>query len=430
MWHLRLSSASASVTLLVFLAAACDGDSAAGTDGGGGGGHDSAVDSTVPGTDGGTTSSSDGASGVDGFVIPEGRIPIFVAQGMVGRSTISCDDGHTWVGDAAWDDGTDSHLCNSTNVRCDTDGYSCDQRWSDGSCDTETPCDCGHSPGFSKGVAYAGDYFVATWGWGWPGAVRRSRNGVDWETTLDNESFGGIAYGAGRFVVSARDNYWSTDGETWTPGETADFSGPNEPIIWSVRRFAFADYDGGRFVAVASGNTDRDVLVSSDGGETWWRPSVLPDDCGSSVGTYGGIVYGNGVIAMIGQNSACRSTDGGDTWSMATFADDDIIANPIFTGTEFLAWTHYDHTMYRSTDAETWTAMPMATPTTLSAVARNPETGTLVAVTSVWSGYEDQQFLRSADGSHWDEIPDSAFVHSHPIFHIEFGYAEHSAACP
>jgi hypothetical protein len=260
--------------------------------------------------------------------------------------------------------------------------------------------------------------------------VARSRNGVDWEVTLDDNSFGGIAYGAGRFVVASRDSFFSADGLTWTPGATAEFSGPNEPTIWSVRRFAFADYDTGRFVATASGNVDRDTLVSSDGGETWWRPSGLPEGCGAGVSTYGGIVSGNGIIAMIGDGSSCRSNDGGQTWTVSQFTDDLVVANPIFTGTEFWAWSHYDHVLYKSTDAETWTATPLATPTTLAAVARNPMTGTFVAVTSMWSGYEDQRFLRSADGLTWEELPEGSFVKSHPIFHIEFGYAEPSSACP
>jgi hypothetical protein len=388
-------------------------------------------DSGAPGPDGGLDPADAQVSEPDAS-IPDGRIPIFIAQGMVGRTTISCDDGRSWVGDRAWDREDDAHLCGSSDVVCFAEGGSCSQRWYDGTCSDESPCDCGHSPGFSKGVVYADDYFVATWGWGWPGSVRRSRNGIDWETTLDGNSFGGIAYGAGRLVLAARDNFWSTDSQTWMPGATADFSGPSEPVIWSVRRFGYADYEGGRFVAIASGNTDRDILVSSDGGETWWRPSVIPPDCGSGVDSYGGIVYGNGVIALIGGSGACRSTDGGQTWSMTTLTEGDeiFVATPVFTGTEFWAWTHYGHVMMRSEDAASWTETPMATPTGLGAVGRNPETGTLVAVDSVWSGYGDLEFLRSTDGLTWEALPEGAFAPGHPIFHIAFGYAERSAACP
>lgn len=418
------------VSLFLFLAS-CGDDAAVGADGGTSG-RDARVqrDSTVPREDGEVPGAD--AGGTDAFVIPPGRVPMFIAQGMVGRSTISCDDGRSWVGDRSWDREANPHLCGSTDVRCDADGFSCSQRWYDGTCSDHSPCDCGHSPGFSKGVVFTGDWFVGTWGWGWPGSVMRSRNGIDWETTLDDQSFGGIAYGAGRVVVAARDNFHSTDGMTWTPGETADFSGPTEPTIWSVRRFGYADHDGGRFVAIASGNTDRDILVSSNGGDTWWRPSSIPDGCGAGVGAYGGILYGNGIIALIGEGEVCRSLDGGDTWTIVSVLDGDeiFVGTPVFTGTEFMAWSHYSHVRYTSPDAATWTATPMTTETSLGAVARNPDTGTLVAVGSVWTGYEDQRFMRSSDGLEWESIPDTAFAASHPIHYIGFGYGERSAACP
>jgi hypothetical protein len=427
----RGSWAGVTLGALVALLAGCSEDATSGS--GAGGASTGATGSAAAAGSGG--SGSGGAAGTQsggagGEGLQAGKVAVFVAQGMVGRTTISCDDGHSWVGNRAWDTEDNPHLCGSTNIQCDTEGSSCSQKWYDGTCSTHTPCDCGHSPGFSKGLAFDGEQFVATWGWGWPGSVARSRNGVDWEVTLDENQFGGIAYGAGRFVLAARDNFWSSDGLTWNPGATAEFSGPNEPVIWSVRRFAYADYDTGRFVAIASGNVDRDVLVSSDGGETWWRPDALPEGCGAGVSTYGGIVYGNGTIAMIGDGSSCSSIDGGQTWTLSTFTDDLVVANPIFTGSEFWAWSHYDHVLYRSNDAKTWTSTSMATPTSLAAVARNPETGTLVAVTSMWAGYDAQRFLRSDDGLTWDELPEGSFVKSHPIFHIELGYAEPSAACP
>jgi hypothetical protein len=113
-----------------------------------------------------------------------------------------------------------------------------------------------------------------------------------------------------------------------------------------------------------------------------------------------------------------------------TITDDYLVATPVFTGTEFWAWTHYDHVLLTSEDAETWSSTPMETQTTLGAVARSPETGTLVAVDSPWSGYDNLRFLRSTDGLTWDTLPDGAFAPGHPIFHIEFGRAERSAACP
>jgi hypothetical protein len=60
-------------------------------------------------------------------------------------------------------------------------------------------------------------------------------------------------------------------------------------------------------------------------------------------------------------------------------------------------------------------------------VARS-DSGNYVALGSVWSGYENQEFLRSSDGLRWQ--PAGSAVQSHPIFHITFGAAGPSALCP
>jgi len=398
---------------------------------------DASVDAGFPERDAGLSAPDAGHDA--GFVAPDSgtstpdagdRIPIFVAQGMVGRTTISCDDGRTWVADRAWDTEGDALICGQTTpIICDTPGRSCQSRWYDGTCSTHTPCDCGHSPGFSKGLAFDGTHFVGTWGWGYPGSVRRSKNGVDWTRSMEGQpGFGGIAFGNGVFVTGDREPRVSLDGIGWDAGGRANFSGPNEPIIWSVRRFAFAPYGTeGRFVAVASGNTDRDVLISSNKGQSWWRPQTLPADCGGSVGAYGDIVGGNGIIVMVGSNRVvCRSADGGNTWTRHTIADD-IYSSGIWTGSEFWFWSSTRR--WSSPDGLTWTSTNTIPATRLGPVARAPN-GTLVAVGNVWSGYTSQTFFRSTDGISWHRLPNTAFRGSHPIFFITWGLAERSAACP
>jgi hypothetical protein len=385
------------------------------------GSSESGSGASLPDTDG---ASSDGTGGP---ATPDG-IPIFVAQGMVGRTTISCDDGLTWVADRSWDLEGDPHLCGSSEpVSCFTEGSSCSQVWFDGTCSTG-PCDCGHSPGFSKGVAWGGGVFVATWGWGWPGAVATSENGVDWETTLDNDTFGGLRYGAGRFVVASRTPFTSADGLSWEPSEEADFQSDTGETIWSVRRFGVSDYDGGRFIAYASGE-GTDVLVSSDAGVSWWRPSVLPDDClGEGPGAYGDIVSGGGVILMVdGDGHACRSVDGGDTWTTNIIGPERVASSGVWTGEEFWFWGFGNR--YSSPDGVTWETTPVQADAAIGPVARSPE-GTLVAVDNVWVGYDEQRFLRSEDGLSWQVLPDGAYTGSHPIFFIEHGFAAPSDACP
>jgi hypothetical protein len=380
---------------------------------------------TGTGSGGSTTSSSSTGAGAAGGMTPEG-VPMFVAQGAVGRTIVSCDDGVSWVGNHSWDVDGDEMMCGSTQpAHCydATCTYSVDSQ-----CEQVTCCD--HSPDVPKGVVWGGGQFVATWGWGLPGAVRTSDNGIDWTTTHPNDTFGGLAYGNGRFVLSSRFPFWSADGVGWTAGETANFLNDDQSPMWSVRRFAYADFQGeGRFVAVASGDTNRDMLVSSDGGQTWWRPSVIPAECATEVSTYGGIVSGNDIILIVDMyGNACRSTDGGDTWSVTPTGLSEVLSHGVWTGSEFRFWGE-DQFMISSADGETWTQTPMATPLRLGPVARS-DTGTLVGLGSVWQGYEQQSFYRSTDGLTWESLGASSFTASHPIFYVTFGYAQPSSVCP
>jgi hypothetical protein len=353
---------------------------------------------------------------------------MFVAQGMLGRTTISCDDGHTWVAERSWDVEGDPLLCGSTEpVRCWETGC---QYMSGNECQTTaSECDCGHHPGFSKGVVFGGDAFVATWGWGYSGSVRRSVDGVHWEETLSEDvTFGGLAYGAGRYVLSSRYPQHSPDGINWTPGEEADFRGDNGEITWSVRRFAYADVEGGRFVATAY--PPDSVLVSSDAGQTWWPPSQRPVNCLLDQSEYGGIASGDGVIVSVGQDgTTCRSTDGGDTWQEGSVGGDNILGHVLWTGTEFMTWA--PGVRYTSPDGVDWTATPtLPEGVWIGPAAMSEQTGTFVAVDRVWSAYEDQVFLRSEDGITWEPLPAGAFTPGHSIFHIAFGLAEPSEVCP
>jgi hypothetical protein len=368
---------------------------------------------------------ADAAPSPDAAALDAAAIPIFVAQGMLGRTTISCDDGRTWIKNRAWDLDGDPLVCGSTmSAVCwmGSETYSIG-----GQCQSMQPCN--DTPDVSKGVTYGAGVFVATWGWGQPGAVRTSKNGIDWTTTHPNDSFGGIAFGGGHFVVASRSPFWSADGLSWTPSATADFRNTDGSLIWSVRRFAFADVHGGRFVAVATGNAGSDMLVSSDGGMSWHRPTSLPGICGTlDVASYGDILSGNGVIVVVDTTGAtCRSMDGGDTWVEGTTGVSEVLSRGVFTGSEFWIWGSGQ--LLKSADGATWTQTPQVSMIRLEGpVARSPS-GTLVAIENIWNGYAQQSFLRSTDGLTWDRLPAGAFAASHPIFSISFGYTSTSTAC-
>lgn len=328
---------------------------------------------------------------------PENGFPIFVAQGHVGRTTVSCDDGRTWVADQSMDD----------ELRCFEDG-----------------ADCDHHPGAAKGIVYGGNRFFATFGWGPPGSVQRSRDGVSWTSLTEETRFGGIAFGNGTLVLGSRRAARSTDG-----GETISDGIDTGLAVHNVRRLGFGEVDGGRFLLYGSSGGASDLVLSSDGGASWWHPEDRPADCKSSQ-TSGGIVSGGGVLLLAsGDAQVCRSADGGDTWTVVDLPGSSN-AQVVWTGDGFRTWG--TGVTFFSPDGETWTE-GTTTPANLriGAVARSPETGTIVAVRGGWrTWYEDQVFYRSTDGgTTFEALPDGAYVGSHPIRFIAFGRGARPAAC-
>ncbi|MDQ3035532.1 MAG: glycoside hydrolase [Myxococcota bacterium] len=348
----------------------------------------------------------DDASAIDGGTLPgddasvgdpdagSGLVPIFVAQGYAGRTTISCDDGRSWLANQSDDDA----------IRCFSDGFDCD-----------------HHPGRAKGVVYSHGYFVATYGWGPAGGVQRSRDGVDWTTTLEGTTFGGIAVSDMQVMLGARSARVSEDdGATWSEPISTMLEGYN------VRRAGYAAHDGGRMLLVGDGG---DVTLSSDGGATWWRPTTLPSSCGAGIQNDGGIGYVAGAIVIVGgDGSVCRSTDGGTTWTAHSIGSDISSSEVVQTASELLVWGGGE--LHRSSDGATWTSTALQpSGTSIGAVARSPD-GTFVAVNSGWNRwYEQQRFYRSSDGVTWEQLASDRYVGSHPIFQIRFGLAEPSAAC-
>ena len=47
----------------------------------------------------------------DAPTAPPGKVPMFIAQGTLGRTIVSCDDGQTWVGDHSWSSDGDPMMC-------------------------------------------------------------------------------------------------------------------------------------------------------------------------------------------------------------------------------------------------------------------------------------------------------------------------------
>lgn len=380
----------------------------------------SAGGSTAGGsTAGGAAAGGSAGGAAGGSVADAGTMTgLFVAIGHVNRSTVSCDDGRTWVANQSDNDA----------IRCFTsvpDGGS---------------ADCDHKYGSGRGIAWtprAG--FVGNWGWGDPGTIRQSRDGVTWAVVDRGSNFASMV--AGRdgtlFAASRSGKVSRTDGATWMTAGTANLQA-NGMEVWNVRRGGFGGTGAGVFVVVADSNT----AMVSDTLTTWRAPQTYPSTCGANIQWEGGVASGNGVLVILGGDGvSCRSTDNGTTWTAHPIGGD-VNARLLWTGSEFLSWgtVSGQRRLFRSPDGMTWNsmatvlrrngAMVSGNGPSIGAVARSPG-GTFVAANGGWQvWYASQRFFRSADGVTWDELPQGAFVGSHPIQHITWGEAPKPSVCP
>ncbi|MDQ3035531.1 MAG: hypothetical protein M3Y87_24205, partial [Myxococcota bacterium] len=278
--------------------------------------------------------------------------------------------------------------------------------------------DCDHHPGRATGIVHYGTRFVAAYGWGAAGSVRRSDDARAWETTLSGPTFGGIASGGGHVLLGSREPMISSDAASWSS------AGMPSLAAWNVRRTGFVDVAGGRFLLVAEDARESDLAIS-DGSGMWWSPSVFPSECGQAIQNDGGIGRaGDAMVIIGGDGVACRSTDGGATWS-ATSIGSSITSRVVeVDGT---SWVWGGGRRFTSTDGARWTATPIVpADITIGAVARSPS-GTFVAVNGGWDQwYERQRFYRSEDGVRWTELGPARYEGSHPIAGIAYGEVDAS----
>ena len=324
---------------------------------------------------------------------PVTAVPVFIAQGHYGRTTISCDDGRTWIQDQSQDDA----------VRC-----------------FEAGLDCDHNAFAGRGIAHGDKTFVLTWGWGAPGSVVRSEDAAAFETVLsDTPTFADIAFGNGRFVANNSTTQISDDlGKTWTEGGPLD-------IGINTRAIEFFPHDAGWFVVSGESGEQRAIVRSADG-ITWTPATTRPPQCGGYVI---GMAYGSGVGVMAsGNGHVCRTTDGGDNWEHVPVSQG-LSSPPIWTGSEFFVYE--GSTLHRSADGATWQSEPISPgDISIGQVARSPG-GTFVAANAGWMvWYEKQKFFRSEDGVNWEVLPAEAFTGSHPIYFMAHGEVTPGAGCP
>ncbi|MEZ4219799.1 MAG: hypothetical protein R3B13_02640 [Polyangiaceae bacterium] len=390
--------------LLCFLGLlGCSGEDAASQPNGSGGssgastGGAGAGSSGAAGASGGQAGAATGGNAGNGASAGSGgnTVGMFVAQGHMGRTLRSCDDGETWIDDKSDDAAA---KCFSGSVDCD------------------------HNAGAANGIVFHQGAFYATYGWGTPGGIRKSADGVQWEEVLTGTTFGGIAASPSLLVAAAREPQTSADqGGTWS--KQASLSIGN---IWNIREAAFSGGADGRFVMAGNDGADRVIAVSADG-KNFDAPS-FPGDCDVSFYRSGGIAAGAGAIVISdGGAKACRSTDAGASWSTVDIGSD-FDSQLLHDGKQFVAYK--TGTRLSSVDGAVWQSTPTVPGSLSLGVIAVSDQGTYVGVRGGWdTWYEKQRFYRSADGIAWQELPAGSFSGGHPIIHMAFGRVP-AALCP
>jgi hypothetical protein len=319
--------------------------------------------------------------------VAAGLVPLFVAVGEMGRTTVSCDEGRSWVADKS---------------------------------DTEAHCsgsDCDHNSSIPTGLAYAEGRWFASRGWGFDGPVAYTDDGERWTTASVRGRWDGLAAGPGLLFVQS---------STVMPklSKNAGVAFEDRPAVNVTAHVRGQVYllDGKLWIL----SDDGEVRMSSDEARTWRAPRMLDARCARKFQpNQGGLAYdGKGVLVVIGWDDGitCRSTDHGETFSYVTSFGAVPTTPIVWADDQFWVWT--GNRLRRSRDGATWSNEETGV-RQLMPVARSDE-GTWVAADGA---YESEQLLRSQDGLKWEVLPRDKYKQSHRLRRIVFGYGKKPAAC-
>jgi len=95
-------------------------------------------------------------------------------------------------------------------------------------------------------VAIGNGEIAAVFGWGGPSTVMNSTDGTNWTKGFQSTIGGVVGFGNNGFIIFAQQPYLSSDGISWLPGATSNFS---SGVDGSAREFSFLNYGSGVFIA-------------------------------------------------------------------------------------------------------------------------------------------------------------------------------------
>ena len=296
--------------------------------------------------------------------------PVFVALGDGGWIATSCDRGASWT-----------HLQMSDVLGDHTE-------WT-----------------AFGGVTGGPEGFVAGFGWGAPGHLLFSANGVDWSELparafqIDGMTAGydswtaAVAHTGSQYLAFASTRWGSTDGQSWTPSGVE--LPPGSDQIRQLRGFPAT----GVLVAALESQAGNGhpvgnfIAVSDDDGVTWTEGPGYDPACGNGVQHYGDIEMSGDTI-VVSASATCRSTDRGDSWGPVTTAWDGQGDTQDLFVADGTFWAIVGSRIYQSEDGDSWSEV---VDTGVDLKAGASADGAFAAV----SGAGDQ-FLYSTDGASWD----------------------------
>ncbi|MEM9071790.1 MAG: hypothetical protein AAGE52_24990 [Myxococcota bacterium] len=291
-----------------------------------------------------------------------------VAQGYLGRSLVSCDDGRTWAYENAGAPGS----CGGT--------------------------DCLHHATSPQGLGFGGGSWFRAEGWGAnPGRIFVSPGGREWRQVFetDRRPLGGFAVD-GEWLIAIEHSrvYRSSDeGVTWTR---------TDGVRENPRRLETIELTSGPVLAAIYAGAFAIFAVSTDAGASWnvpdrEDPAEWPAGCQSMRRMRGFHGAGTTLVAT-SLEAFCVTSDFGRTYRSL---------EPPFSPTsnvvqhDGIIWSYSSGAAHRTTDGFDWDAAPLEGPDgmVIREVVVTP-TGAFVATDE--GRDDDHDFYRSEDGIRWE----------------------------
>lgn len=157
-----------------------------------------------------------------------------------------------------------------------------------------------------------------------------------------------IAYGGGKYVAVAKDNYVtsSSNGTSWSTPKQISFT-----ELLELKAIA---YGGGKFMAFGYKSNYGSCFTTSSDGVTWSTPVRLEETKNQNIST---VTYVNGrFIASSGNGRVIASDDNGNTWKiLGDFSGRNLVCSCYDSEHNIVALAGSSSFLYSTDKGENWT---------------------------------------------------------------------------